>query len=235
MIVEYKIRKGLEKYDDPGEYTDHVEGEVFLDPDESVNKTCIARVSAYVVRVTRATNDEADIFDVFDAVSQELRDIGDACMDFDVAGGDDCIKGGLTEARCSDTLFIASMEILPRFRKHGVGHFILQSVIETFGGTCGIVVIEPHPLIFRDSEKDDFTRAMKVEKLPRDKRKGAAALRKHWAKLGFQPVPKTKNRFWYIDLDGEQPEIPKGIAAAFEKVEQQATEEEWQGASRRRS
>jgi hypothetical protein len=133
------------------------------------------------------------------------------------------IKEELSDcSRWGDILFIESLELLPKFRKHGLGLAALQSIIDTFGSGCSIVVIEPHPIDYNEALKrrpgDALTVAMEPDKLPTDVKKGTKMLRAHWSKLGFKPIPKTKEQYWYLDMSAKQPKLPKAEKARFEKL-----------------
>ena len=167
-------------------------------------KETIARVDGLVFLFESMLNERQSWFETCD-VEQQSMDICEAMcrrnnyQDFvEAAGGPGY-----------DLLHVEGMQILPAYRGQGLGHAILLNTIQTFGRGCAVVVIEPHPIRYTDQDdvrarpKTDFDTAMMWNELANTEQRykaGARKLAAHWAKLGFERVPKSK-RFWYLELN----------------------------------
>lgn len=163
----------------------------------------IARVEGTVFLFDQMTNERESWGVNCDAHSQEMMDIYEAMC------ARSWYRDFVTPEFGSDLLYVESVKILPSYRGNGLGHALLLSAIQTFGRGCAAVVIEPHPLRSVDDQGHDleglntpFDKAMAWDQLARSEAQYkvvAKKLAKHWAKLGFEKVPKSK-RFWYLEL-----------------------------------
>jgi len=182
----------------------------------------IALVKGTVFLFGQMTDEQQSWFEICDAYTQETTDVYEAMCD----GNDyqDFVDSPLSGY---DLLYIESVKILPSHRGQGLGHPIVLSTIQTFGRGCAAVVIEPHPFRVSDERRRareqnteldidkamrgwrrirepdaDFDKAMGWDQLAKTEaqyKAGAKKLAKHWGKLGFVKVPKSK-RFWYLDM-----------------------------------
>jgi GNAT superfamily N-acetyltransferase len=93
------------------------------------------------------------------------------------------------EPRSADLLILDRIELKPEYRGHGFGLLAARCVIETFGSRCGLVACKPYPLQFEGSNQ--WRPPARVWGAAKALRRARTKLRRYWARVGFQRVPRT--------------------------------------------
>ena len=87
-----------------------------------------------------------------------------------------------------DICFLERMEILPAYRKKGIGKLVISNLVERFYGCCGLVVVKASPL---QHETENFLRnpewqqSMEYSLMETDYEKARYQLFNYYQKLGF--------------------------------------------------
>jgi hypothetical protein len=171
---------------------------VYEDEDDSEGQeVLVATATARLLRQDEAQDHGESLFDVGDGVDQQTHDMWSAVMDVEAEEFIEGIAGeGLTSL---DILYIESMQIIATHRRRGLGLQLLRYILRY--GQCGIAVIEPHPLrVMPSEEKRAWLKLMDYTRLP-GKTVGIQKLRRYWSQLGFKPVPGSRKRFYYLNLE----------------------------------
>jgi GNAT superfamily N-acetyltransferase len=93
------------------------------------------------------------------------------------------------EPRSADLLILDRMELKPEYRGHGFGLLAARCMIEMFGSRCGLVACKPYPLQFEGSNR--WRPPARVSGGTKALRRARKKLRRYWARVGFQRVPRT--------------------------------------------
>lgn len=87
-----------------------------------------------------------------------------------------------------DVCFLERLEILPAYRKKGIGKVVIKNMIEKFYASCGLVVVKAYPLqhesenLFEDPE---WQKNMDYPQMETDFEKARYQLFDYYQKLGF--------------------------------------------------
>lgn len=188
-------------HDDTDHYVLHVTGSLLNHADDQVGY-----VRAQVLLTDDAMNDGVDPTTIADNIDQDTWDMW---RSVNRENGDP--RSFVQNAPNGNVLLAMTMEILPEYRKQNLGLLLLDATMRMFEGTAGLVVIEPHPVAGGHRKcEDGWRESMEWGNLAStvaEKAHGAKQLRKHWARLGFQPVPGSKQRFYYRVSGYEYPRV----------------------------
>jgi hypothetical protein len=91
--------------------------------------------------------------------------------------------------RSADLLILDRIELKPEYRGNDFGLLAARCVIETFGSRCGLVACKPYPLQFEGSNR--WRPPARVSGATKGLRRARKKLRRYWARVGFQRVPRT--------------------------------------------
>ena len=119
----------------------------------------------YIIQVNRATNEEQDLFEACDAHSQTATDYYEALFEHKTATFKESIEEQLGITRVGNILILDRIEVLPPYRKHGVGLAAACCFIDTFSNDLDDLVVGlPHPLQFTTgSSPADAEWEMRIE------------------------------------------------------------------------
>ena len=94
-------------------------------------------------------------------------------------------------------LMLDRVELLPKYRGHGVGLLVLRSLIERFGAGAGVVGMKPFPLQLerKDATDSSWRRRLRLEQFPSDSKISTRTLRNYYHRLGFVPMRSTPFMF----------------------------------------
>jgi GNAT superfamily N-acetyltransferase len=95
-------------------------------------------------------------------------------------------------------LVLDRVEILPQFRRRGIGLLAILSLMERFGAGAGVVGMKPFPLQFEPEPPGGYTawrQRLQLDKLSRDHRQATKKLQTHYARLGFVRMARTPFMF----------------------------------------
>ena len=152
----------------------------------------IGQLLGYILQVNRATNEEQDLFEACDAHSQTATDYYEALFEHKTGDFKESIEEQLGITRVGNILILDRIEVLPPYRKHGVGLAAACCFIDTFSNDLDDLVVGlPHPLQFTTGGRPadaEWEMRMKYQNLPRDKRKATRKLQAYWSNLGMQLI-----------------------------------------------
>ena len=113
-------------------------------------------------------------------------------------------------------LILDRMEILPKYRRMGIGLHALRCLQRQFSTGCGIVVMKPFPLQFeqggpeKNMHEPEFVR-FGLGDFDRNQKRATAKLRAYYARLGFVRVPRTE----FMVADPYLPVPPLKLRSTF--------------------
>jgi GNAT superfamily N-acetyltransferase len=87
-----------------------------------------------------------------------------------------------------DVCFLERLEILPAYRKKGIGKLVIGNIIEKFYASCGLVVAKAYPLQYESDNflgNPDWQASMEYPKMETDYEKARYQLFDYYQKLGF--------------------------------------------------
>ena len=87
-----------------------------------------------------------------------------------------------------DVCFLERLEILPAYRKKGIGKLVIKNIIEKFYASCGLVVVKAYPLQHEDDNflvNPEWQTNMKYQQMETDYEKARYQLYNYYQKLGF--------------------------------------------------
>ena len=113
------------------------------------------------------------------------------------------------EPRSPDLLILDRIELKPAYRGHGFGLLAARCVIETFGSRCGLVACKPYPLQFEGSNR--WRPPARVWGTTKALRRARKKLRRYWARVGFQRVPRTM--LYALDPERGLPSLGQMLSA----------------------
>lgn len=87
-----------------------------------------------------------------------------------------------------DVCFLERLEILPAYRKKGIGKRVINDMIEKFYASCGLVVVKAYPLQHESEiflRNPDWLKEMEYPLMETDFEKARYQLFNYYQKLGF--------------------------------------------------
>lgn len=101
-------------------------------------------------------------------------------------------KSEFEKCQSNNILYIHSMELIGIFRHHGLGAYILKSILDTYHDMFGIMVIDPWPVHYQYLEGDyrepdyDYTHKLSAVDIAEDRDHAALHLISYYEDLGFR-------------------------------------------------
>ena len=142
--LSFSVERSLVAYVEPDDYVLTVHGSICTD-----DATEIGRLLGYIIRVNRAINDEQDLFEACDAHSQTATDYYEALFDHKTGDFKESIEEQLSIMCVGNILILDRIEVLPAYRKHGVGLAAGCCFIDTCSNDVDDLAVGlPHPLQF---------------------------------------------------------------------------------------
>ncbi len=176
--------------EEPTDYINDVSLNVYHVTDERRGKEeLIGKGSLSLLQMNRALDFDYPLFDIFDATESILR-MAEAL--FNLADEDDYwskldkfFEYDLLTSY--DICFIEQIELLPGYRKKGIGKWLIKNILERFYGSCGLVVVKACPLQYEadDTYTSEWRKKMKLEELESDLEQAQYKLFHYYQKLGF--------------------------------------------------
>ena len=127
----------------------------------------------------------------------------------------DRIRSQFPDIVSLDLLIIERAEIQPAFRKQGLGLLAACRTIDVFGANCGLVVMKPFPLQFRNYLEAGWREPDGVENATGEFRTARQRLRRYWARAGFKRVNETD--YWALCPGRKRPSL-NTIALAIDET-----------------
>lgn len=185
--ISFSVKRSLLAYVESYDYVLTVHGSICSDDDRE-----IGRLLGYIIQVNRAINEEQNLFETCDAHSQTATDYYEALFEHKTGNFKESIEEQLGITHVGDILILDRIEVLPSYRKHGVGLAAACCFIDTFSNDLDDLVVGlPHPLQFTTGGHPAdaaWEMKMKYQNLPRDKKKATEKLQAYWSKLGMQRI-----------------------------------------------
>ena len=178
--VTFSLKRNLAgSLQEPDDYIVNISGRIYGDEEE------VGRMKGYIIQVERAFENKQDLFEACGAHSQTAEDYYEALFDIDTGEIKECIQEQLDFFQAGDILILDRIEVLPAYRKRGLGLAVACSFIDTFGKTYGLAVGLPYPLQFDTNEKSEWNGKMQFENLANDKGLATKKLEAYWVKPGM--------------------------------------------------
>jgi hypothetical protein len=114
--LSFSVKRSLLAYLEPDDYVLTVNGSICTDDNAE-----IGRLLGYIIQVNRAINEEQDLFEACDAHSQTPTDYYEALFDHKTGDFKASIEEQLGITCVGNILILDRIEVLPAYRKHGVG------------------------------------------------------------------------------------------------------------------
>lgn len=179
--------------EEPSRFVKDISGTVFaaVDDDADGYKDVEAgKFAVFVIDLEAAVNEKESAFDIFD-VSSKTIGYFDLYTD-DLAFKPEVLKAMRGHERWAPNILILDrLELLPEWRRRGLGLRTLRWLQFHFSTGCGIVAMKPFPLQFEGGYKPEEAARLQLEEYGTDEVGAFRKLRKHYGKLGFGQVPGT--------------------------------------------
>lgn len=200
------LRRTIGTWNDVSDFLGLYEGEVRLpDTDETMGY-----LRAYVFDSDGANAIGYSPMDALDAVTSATVPYI-ALYSFEEAGNlSPAVLKILGEDFASNDriLILDRIELLPKYRGHGVGLLCMRTLIRHLGIGCRLVAIKPFPLQFEPAPLAPDERGryheMKLAELPKSRVQATRKLKNHYSRLGFKAVRGTE--LMILDLYEDLPE-----------------------------
>jgi hypothetical protein len=169
--------------------------------DRDGRESTVGLVRAYRIQVALAERAGEPLFDVCDCHSQGMHELYAALFDPYTDGlRDDVVERFDVDA--SDVLVLDYVLLSPRWRGLRLGLLAVRKTIDLLGGGCGLAVSWTCPL---NPDAAEFSK-VPAGWIPRgEEREGRRKLRRHFRRLGFRRVGRT--RFDALSLSRRTPTL----------------------------
>ena len=107
----------------------------------------------------------------------------------------------------SDILYLYAMEILPAYRKTGLGHRIIKDIYMRFQSGCKFMAVKAKPREEAVSQYDEWGMSLQLEDLKKDAELDQYKIYSYLQKLGFQN--HLKDEFFFINPALKNPKLDK--------------------------
>lgn len=184
-------RASLHPDGEPSAYVTSYDGRIRASDDRG-RERAVGRVVAHRVHAGLAANDGESLFDVCDSHSDDLHRLHALLYEPNGYG----FRSGLQrrfEAYELDLLVLDYVVLAPRWRGLRVGLLAARKLVDLVGGGCGLVVADIAPLNPEASEQlrvpERWLPATASEAV---RRAGAVKLRRHFRRMGFERLGRTR-------------------------------------------
>lgn len=194
VVMSWTVESCVFESGEPDDFIYETSGDLLsVDADDA--RSLVGKFRIYYVDVGRAVDEGMPVFDVFDSYSHTVGyydaifgakspDFSDRLMkllNYDVVG--------------SNVLILDRLEVLPQYRRRGVGLRIMRNMMKRFGGGAAVVAIKPFPLQFEVEPSNEDERKWRTElglgQLPKNEPVATKKLRDYYGRLGFLRVSRT--------------------------------------------
>jgi GNAT superfamily N-acetyltransferase len=166
---------------------------VHEDDDDGDSVTQVGELKAHIVLADALGTAGESPIDACDAQSAHLYDAALAIFQ-----EDGILRRSVVEEfgdpTYDDLLSIDSIHILPKHRGKNLGLAVMYRALEVLGRSCGFAICEPFPLQKSKKAQGDelWARRLGLHTFTDDFGKGYEKIGRHWAKLGFRTLGKTR-------------------------------------------
>jgi GNAT superfamily N-acetyltransferase len=172
-------------------YITHFKVELTIDDEFGNPSETIGKGNIQIVLLALAKNNHFDLFRIFDVdrdifrVASEIYDFTNQEFNSDILFFfDDMLI-------CRDLCIIHQLELLPQYRRKGLGKKMVKDIVNRFGSACDLFVAETFPLQFENDSflpKDDWYQKMRFDLLDKDFEKSDYLLKAFYQSVGFQYI-----------------------------------------------
>jgi len=164
--------------------------------DENESRIFIGKFQFYYVDVDRTINEGESLWLILDAHSTPLEEYFEPIFGSEAPGFSNALVNLLDHAVFSGNLLVINrLELLPEYRRKGIGLKVLRHIITRFSSGAAVVAIKPYPLQFEASspadEKSEWRDMMKLDQISTDLKVATEKLRQYYGKLGFLRLEGT--------------------------------------------
>jgi len=167
----------------------------------------VGRVNAFLIRVGRVADAGEDLGEIMDGESSELGEYHSAFFKPYECEYKDSIRRQFVDICPMDLLILDRAEIQPAFQKRGIGLLAVSKTIDAFGESCGLVVMKPFPLQFRNYRDPAWSPPEGVVDPGAAFRAARQKLRKYWGRAGFKRVNGTD--YWALCPAQKRPSLKR--------------------------
>lgn len=143
-----------------------------------------------------AINDGKSLFNIFD-VEAHLMQIGEFVYDFDSRDWDDSIYDFYNnQVEYNDLLILSRIEILPMYRKNGIGKYVIKDFYNNFIQGASLFVLKCFPIQHECGlldEKNEWNNSMEYDRMETKFKLAFNKLSGYYKKIGFELIPKLNN------------------------------------------
>ncbi len=182
-------------FQDPGYFTHETDGSIVLSGSGGEVLAEIGRFRVIQVDAESAVSEGVSVYQVFDcqavtwAYFEALYD-----RNFEVSSHVLRLLDCDGQSMSASLLILDRIEIKPAYRGNEYGLEALRCMIQRFRMGAGLIVMKPFPLQY-EAAASDLTPGELAERgltgFPMSARVATAKLRKYYARLGFQRIPRT--------------------------------------------
>lgn len=214
MINDYSVYLEWDKdeaslsYNDPSDFMYEAAGRVIVFNDNE-KKSIIGKFRICYINVEAIVNQGESIYDVFDTYSETVGYYGAIFNHGTLEINEKLCKAIGSDPYFGNVLILDRLEIIPRFRKNGLGLLVMRKLIERFSPGAILVGIKPFPLQFEagrpNGDSETWCRKLKLDDLDKNFKHATAKLQRHYQKLGFARLPGTP--FMFRTMEQALPKI----------------------------
>jgi len=159
----------------------------------------IGHATLKILLLGLATHSGYDHYDVFDT-DQMLFTIGEDIYDFEWGSIKEEVKKELKFDYDHDIVKISYIEILPEYRKIGLGKKLIKDIYNRFSNSCCMFVVSPFPIQHDKSQNKNsvWYKKMQYDSLISDFETGKKKLQKFYSSLGFMKSKIAKDYMFLI-------------------------------------
>ncbi len=196
ITLEYALEPSILNDDEPSRFLYETHGKIVgigKDDEQAV----IGKFEVYYVNVDGAGAANVSIHDVMDSTATTF-DYFETMFDIKTEDlGPELCRLFKDEMCYGNILILDRLEILPAYRRQGIGLAVMRQLIEQFGIGATLVAIKPFPLQGEPDRGPDETwrNSLELATLGSDFNKCSTKLRRHYGKLGFKRLKSTEYMF----------------------------------------
>ncbi|MDD4747336.1 MAG: GNAT family N-acetyltransferase [Salinivirgaceae bacterium] len=173
--------------DEPGlKYINDISIELAI-TDESGNRLkTIGKARLKIILLTSTEKQGVDPMYIFDSDGL-LMEIGEQIYDFDEqAIKEDVLELIDFEISNDDIAVLTSFELLPEYRKMGLGRALIKDIYTRFQSSCDLIVLKVFPLQYNRRIADqEWQKEMEYDKLEKDFEMSEYKLKAFYKSVGF--------------------------------------------------
>jgi GNAT superfamily N-acetyltransferase len=201
ISIEYRFDAILGQTD-ANRYINDYKIDIYHDDNaqDPIKHDLIGKVEASLVLMGLMMNKGVSYYEVFDN-SQFLSEIGQTIIDFDE---NDFAEPFASEdmGGSGNLLVISRIELLPEWRKKGIGRKMIKDIVLRFSGCCDLVILKAFPLQqeyqYAEGNKNAWEKQMNINDLPKDVEFSNYKMFAYYQNLGFTQLENTD--YFYLNL-----------------------------------